>query len=180
MRGAAVWAELRTAVAGVDPGLERLRLAAIGSASMALAVTVMAGVRALTGQPVTLLIFAAVLAMISNLAVNEPDLPRRRATTALMLGPATLLAPHRIVADVAFVGVTVAAVYVRRFGPRGFALGMAGFMPFFFTQFLQARTAELPWLLVAAAAGLGATLWPLQAVRSRGGPRCASTTCAAP
>ena len=70
------WAELRTAVAGVDPGLERLRLAAIGSASMLLAVLVMAAVsRALTGQPVTLLIFAAVLAMISNLAVNEPDLP---------------------------------------------------------------------------------------------------------
>jgi Fusaric acid resistance protein-like len=159
------WAELRTAVAGVDPGLERLRLAAIGSASMVLAVGVMAGVRAATGQPVTLLIFAAVLAMISNLAVNEPDLARRRVTTALMLAPAaaavtagTLLAPHRVVADVAFVAVTVAAVYVRRFGPRGFALGMAGFMPYFFTQFLQARPAELPWLLVAAATGLGATL----------------------
>jgi hypothetical protein len=159
------WAELRTAVAGVDPGLERLRLAAIGSASMLLAVLVMAGVRALTGQPVTLLIFAAVLAMISNLAVNEPDLSRRRVTTLLMLGPAalavtagTLLAPHRVVADVVFVGVTMAAVYVRRFGPRGFALGMAGFMPYFFTQFLQARPAELPWLLVAAVSGLGSTL----------------------
>src|SRR4051812_25884982 len=159
------WAELRTAAAGVDPGLERLRLAAIGSASMLLAVLVMAGVRALTGQPVTLLIFAAVLAMISNLAVNEPDLSRRRVTTLLMLGPAavavtagTLLAPHRVIADVVFVGVTMAAVYVRRFGPRGFALGMAGFMPYFFTQFLQARPAELPWLLVAAVSGLGATL----------------------
>jgi fusaric acid resistance family protein len=159
------WAELRTAVAGVDPGLERLRLAGIGSASMVLAVVVMAAVRALTGQPVTLLIFAAVLAMISNLAVNEPDLSRRRATTALMILPAavavtagTLLAPHRLVADVVFVVVTMAAVYVRRFGPRGFALGMAGFMPYFFTQFLQARPAELPWLLVAAVSGLGATL----------------------
>ncbi len=57
-----------------------------------------------------------------------------------------------------FVAVTMAAVYVRRFGPRGFALGMAGFMPYFFTQFLQARPAELPWLLVAAVTGLGATL----------------------
>ena len=132
---------------------------------MVLAVLVMAAVRALTGQPVTLLIFAAVLAMISNLAVNEPDLSRRRATTALMILPAavsvtagTLLAPHRLVADVVFVAVTMAAVYVRRFGPRGFALGMAGFMPYFFTQFLQARPAELPWLLVAAVTGLGATL----------------------
>jgi hypothetical protein len=70
----------------------------------------------------------------------------------------TLLAPHRLVADVVFVAVTMAAVYVRRFGPRGFALGMAGFMPYFFTQFLQARPAELPWLLVAAVTGLGATL----------------------
>jgi Fusaric acid resistance protein-like len=159
------WAELRTAVAGVDPGLQRLRLAAIGSASMVLAVVVMAGVRALTGQPVTLLIFAAVLAMISNLAVNEADIGRRRVTTALMLGPAaaavtagTLLAPYRVAADVVFVGVTVAAVYVRRFGPRGFALGMAGFNPYFFTQFLQARIAELPWLLVAGVVGLGSTL----------------------
>jgi hypothetical protein len=95
---------------------------------MVLAVVVMAAVRALTGQPVTLLIFAAVLAMISNLAVNEPDLSRRRATTALMILPAavavtagTLFAPHRLVADVVFVAVTMAAVYVRRFGPRGFA-----------------------------------------------------------
>ncbi|MDT0350988.1 FUSC family protein [Pseudonocardia charpentierae] len=159
------WADLRTAVAGVDPGLERLRLAGIGSASMVLAVVVMAAVRALTGQPVSLLIFAAVLAMISNLAVNEPDLSRRRATTALIILPAavavtagTLLAPHRLVADVVLVAVTMAAVYVRRFGPRGFALGMAGFMPYFFTQFLQARPAELPWLLVAAVTGLGATL----------------------
>jgi hypothetical protein len=109
------WAELRTAVAGVDPGLERLRLAGIGSASMVLAVVVMAAVRALTGQPVTLLIFAAVLAMISNLAVNEPDLSRRRATTALMILPAavavtagTMLAPHRLVADVVFVAVALA------------------------------------------------------------------------
>ena len=164
MRGVR-WTELRTALAGIDPGLERQRLAAIGSASMVLAVAVMVGVRAVTGQPVTLVIFAAVLAMISNLAVNEPDLARRRVTTLLMFGPAavaitlgTLLAPYHLVADVVFVAVTVAAVYVRRFGPRGFALGMAGFMPYFFTQFLGARIAELPWLLLAAAVGLGATL----------------------
>jgi hypothetical protein len=159
------WAELRTAVTGIDPGLERLRLAAIGSASMVLAVAVMSWVRTLTGQPVSLVIFAAVLAMISNLAVNEPGLRRRRTTTLLMLGPAavaitvgTLLAPFHVVADAVFVAVTVAAVYVRRFGPRGFALGMAAFMPFFLTQFLAARPAELPWLVLAAATGIGATL----------------------
>ncbi len=152
-------------VTGADPGLVRLRLAGIGTASMVLAAAVMSGVRALSGQPVTVELFAAVIAMISNLAVNEPDVPRLRVTTLLMLGPAvvstvagTLLAPHRVLADAVFVAVTMVAVYIRRFGPRGFALGMAAFMPFFLTQFLHVSVAQLPWLLLAAATGIGATL----------------------
>jgi hypothetical protein len=160
-----VLAELRTMLTGVDPGLVRLRLAGIGTASMVLATVVMAGVRALSGQPVTVELFAAVLAMFGNLVVNEPDVPRLRVTTLLMLGPAvvsivagTLLAPHRILADVVFVVVMMIAVYLRRFGPRGFALGMAAFMPFFLTQFLHVTVAQLPWLLLAAATGVGATL----------------------
>lgn len=150
---------------GLDPGLARLRLAGIGTVSMVLAAAVMSGVRALGGQPVTVVLFAAVLAMISNLAVNEPDVPAVRVTTLLLLGPAlvsivagTLLASHRVVADVVFVAVTMVAVYIRRFGARGFALGTAGFMPFFLTQFLQVSVAQLPWLLVAAVIGIGSTL----------------------
>jgi hypothetical protein len=165
VRGRRALAELRTTLTGVDPGLVRLRLAGIGTASMVLATTVMAGVRALSGQPVTVELFAAVIAMISNLTVNESEVPRLRVTTLLMLGPAvistvagTLLASHRVPADVIFVGVTMVAVYVRRFGPRGFALGMAAFMPFFLTQFLHVTVAQLPWLLLAAATGIGGTL----------------------
>jgi hypothetical protein len=157
--------ELRTMLTGVDPGLVRLRLAGIGTASMVLATVVMAGVRALSGQPVTVELFAAVLAMISNLAVNEPDVRRTRVTTLLMLGPAvvsltvgTLLASHRILADAGFVIVTMVAVYIRRFGPRGFALGMAAFMPFFLSQYLHVTLTQLPWLLLAAVTGIGATL----------------------
>ncbi|MEA2672275.1 MAG: hypothetical protein QOG45_2495, partial [Chloroflexota bacterium] len=158
-------AELRTMLTGLDPGLVRLRFAGIGTASMVLAAAVMSGVRALTGQPVTVVLFAAMPAMISNLAVNELDLRRLRVTTALMLGPAlvaivagTLLASHRAVADVVFVAVMMVAVYVRRFGPRGFALGMAAFLPFFLTQFLRPSAAQLPWLLLAASTGIGSTL----------------------
>jgi hypothetical protein len=132
---------------------------------MALAAGIMSGLRVLTGSSVTVVMFAAALAMITNLAVNEPDLHRRRVTTVVMALPAaasvvagTLLAPYRVIADVVFVVVIVIAVYVRRFGPRGFALGMAGFMPYFFTQFLHATTRELGWLLVAAAIGIGATV----------------------
>jgi uncharacterized membrane protein YccC len=157
--------ELRTTLTGIDPGLVRLRLAAIGTASMVLATVVMSGVRALTGQPVTVAVFAAVLAMFCNLVVNEPDVPRMRVTTLLMAGPAvvstvagTLLSSHRILADVVFVVVMMIAVYIRRFGPRGFALGMAAFMPYFLTQFLHFTVAQLPWLLLAVATGVAATL----------------------
>jgi len=158
---------LRTLLVTADPGLARLRLASIAVASMALAVGVIALGRAtvLAGQPVTIVLFAGVLAMISNLAVNETSIRRQRITTALMVLPAlaatvvgTLLSSHRLVADVVFVAVMVAAVYVRRFGPRGFALGMAAFMPFFFTQFLAATPAQLPALCVAVVVGLGSTL----------------------
>jgi hypothetical protein len=158
-------AELRTMLTGLDPGLVRLRLAGIGTASMVLAAAVMSGVRALSGQPVTVVVFASALAMISNLAVNDPDVPRVRLTTLLMLGPAlvsivagTLLASYWVIADVALVTVTMVAVYIRRFGARGFALGMAAFMPFFLTQFLHVTVVQLPWLLGAAAIGIGSTL----------------------
>ena len=159
------WAELRTTLSGVDPGLVRLRLGGIAAASMILAVLVMSGVRALTGEPVTVVLMAAVLSMISNLAVNEPDIRRLRVTTALMMLPAlgavtagTLLAPYRIVTDVVFVVVMIAAVYIRRFGPRGNALGMAAMMGYFFTQFLKAAAGQIPFLLVAAVVGIGSTL----------------------
>jgi len=166
-RRAGTGADLRTRLAGVDPGLVRLRLASIAVASIGLAVAVMAALRAALdpAEPVTVLLFAGVLAMVSNLAVNEPDLPRRRVTTALMILPAAastvagaFLAPHPIPSAVVFVLVIVVAVWVRRYGPRGFALGMAGFMPFFFTQFLRVAPAQVPWLLVAAATGIAATL----------------------
>jgi hypothetical protein len=161
------WTDVRTWLAGVDPGLTRLRLASIAVTAMVLAVGVLAVGRSLLAptEPVTVLLFAGVLAMVSNLAVNEPDLPRRRVTTALMILPAAastvlgaLLAPYRIAAAVVFVVVMVVAVWVRRYGPRGFAMGMAGFMPYFFTQFLRIAPAQLPWLLVAAVVGIASTL----------------------
>lgn len=157
----------RTVLVTADPGLARLRLASVAVASMAMAAGLVALGRATVApdEPVTVVLFAGVLAMISNLAVNEKTLGRQRVTTLLMALPAlastvagTLLSPYRIVADAVFVVVMVLAVYVRRYGPRGFALGMGAFMPFFFTQFLQAKPPQIPALCVAVVIGLGCTL----------------------
>lgn len=159
--------DLRTWLAGVDPGLTRLRLAAIAVTAMIVAVAVVAALRALLdpSEPVTVLLFTGVLAMISNLAVNEPTLARRRTTTALLILPAAastvagaFLSPYPIASAVSFVAVMVVAVWIRRYGPRGFALGMAAFMPFFFTQFLKVAPAQVPWLLIAVVVGVSSTL----------------------
>jgi uncharacterized membrane protein YgaE (UPF0421/DUF939 family) len=45
------------------------------------------------------------------------------------------------------------AVYLRRFGARGTALGMVTFMSYFFTLYLRAKVSELPWLIGAVLVG---------------------------
>ncbi|MBV9312673.1 MAG: FUSC family protein [Pseudonocardia sp.] len=165
MRRHGALSELRTMLSGADPGLVRLQLAGIGIASMMLAAAITFGVRWLTGQPVTVVLVAAMLAMNCDLTVNEPDLPRLRVTMVLLLGPAlaaltagALLASHHVVADVVFVVVTTVAIYIRRYGARGAALGMAALMPYFLAQYLHVTVEQLPWLLVAATIGIGSTL----------------------
>ena len=156
------WAELRTAATGIDPGLVRLRLATGALLSIVLALALAVTLQRLTGEQPTVVIMAAVLAMVINIAVNETAVERVRVTTALLVLPATaavalgtVLAPHRLLADAVFVAIMVGGVYIRRFGPRGFAIGMAAVMAYFFSQFLGAQVSALPWLVLTAAFGVG-------------------------
>jgi hypothetical protein len=61
-------------------------------------------------------------------------------------------------AELVFVGVMFVAVWMRRFGPRAFAAGMAGFLGYFLALFLQVSFAALPAMAGAAAVGAGAAL----------------------
>jgi uncharacterized membrane protein YccC len=113
-----------------------------------------------TGQPLTVALLGVVITMIAARSVNEPDPRQQRITMALLPVPgalsitaATLLARHMIAADVVFVAVVFGAVYIRRFGARGRALGMVAFMSYFFTLYLRASISELPWLIVAVVVG---------------------------
>ncbi len=112
------------------------------------------------GQPLTVALLGVVITMIAARSVNEPDPHQQRITMALLplpaavsLTAAALLAPHKVAADVGFVIVVFSAVYVRRFGPRGRALGMVAFMAYFFTLYLSARISELPWMIGAVVVG---------------------------
>ena len=164
--------DLAAFLAGVDPGLTRLRLASTTVAAVLLAVGTALAVRAALapGEPITLVLYAGMLALFSNIAVTEPTIGRRRVTTALLVLPAVaataagaVLAPHRLLAAVVFVAVIAAAVWVRRFGPRAEALGMITFVGFYATQFLGAKPEQVGWLMLAAVIGIAST-WLMRCV----------------
>lgn len=113
-----------------------------------------------TGEPLTVALLGVVIAMMSSMAVNDPDPVQQKITVALLPLPAAasvtlgaLLAPYMIASDVVFVVIMFAATYARRFGGRGMALGMAAFMTYFFALFLGAKVDQVSWLIGAVLVG---------------------------
>ncbi|OBJ48450.1 FUSC family protein [Mycobacterium sp. 1423905.2] len=145
---------------GSDPGLLRLRMATRTTAALACSLLALFVLTRATGQPLTVALLGVVITMIAARSVNEPDPRQQRITMALLPLPASfciaaaaLLAPHQIAADTMFVLIVFVAVYIRRFGPRGRALGMVAFMAYFFTLYLRAAPSELPWMVGAVLVG---------------------------
>ncbi|OBG28986.1 FUSC family protein [Mycobacterium sp. 852002-51057_SCH5723018] len=145
---------------GSDPGLLRLRMATRTTTALGCSLLIMFVVTRLAHQPLTVALLGVVITMVAARSVNEPDPRRQRTTMALLPLPgavsitlASLLAPHAIASDAIFVVIVFAAVYARRFGPRGRALGMVAFMSYFFTLYLRASVSELPWMLAALLVG---------------------------
>lgn len=148
-----------------DPGRLRLQSAATTTLSLVLGMSALLVFTRLADQPVTVAMLGTIVAMQSSAAVKDRQQHSRVVTTLLLFFPAlgavtlaALLSPWGKVADVGFIVVLYAAVWVRRFGPRGNAMGMVAFMAYFFALFLRASVGQIPVLAVAIAVGLGATL----------------------
>jgi uncharacterized membrane protein YgaE (UPF0421/DUF939 family) len=159
-RASALYARAANWAIGADPGLLRLRMAARTTVALAVALLILFLLTRATHQPLTVALLGVLITMVAGRTVDEPHPQRQKLTMALLPLPAAaaitaaaFLAPHRVAADVAFVAVVFAAVYARRFGPRGRALGLVGFMAYFFTLYLQATPAQLPWLVGAVLVG---------------------------
>ena len=157
---AALYTRARNWTIGSDPGLLRLRMATRTTGALATALLVLFLLTKATGQPMTVALLGALVTMVSARSVNEPDPHRQRVTMALLPLPtavaittASLVTNHPVVGDVIFVAVVFIAVYLRRFGPRGMALGMVTFMSYFFSLYLRAQLSELPWLIGATLIG---------------------------
>ncbi|MEU0133955.1 FUSC family protein [Streptomyces sp. NPDC006296] len=142
--------------AASDPGLLRLTAGLRTVAAIGLTLVVLALLR----TDVTHLVAGAMTAMTATFAVKDTLVRDQAITLALGLPVAlaatslgALLAPQVVVGDLFFVVLIFGAVYCRRFGDRGTALGLIGFQIYFLSLFVGASTTALPALLLALAIG---------------------------
>lgn len=151
--------DARGVLTASDPGLLRLRLGLRAVVGVLLVVGAEAVVAPAVGIPaVVATLFGGMVAMNGSFAASS--LPPRDAALTLAafplvalagMVPAALLAGHPAAGRAVFVVVMVAAVYVRRFGPRWFNYGMFAWLAYFFTVFVGFRPAQLGALLAVVA-----------------------------
>ncbi|MFJ4328093.1 FUSC family protein [Streptomyces tricolor] len=150
-------------LAASDPGLLRLTAGLRTVAAIALTLAVLAVLRV----PVPHLVAGAMAAMVATFAIREKQRGPQAVTLALGLPVAlasvslgALLNRWVVVGDLFFVVLIFCAVYGRRFGDRGTALGLIGFQIYFLSLFVGATTSALPALYgvicVAFACGAAA------------------------
>ncbi|WP_346163784.1 FUSC family protein [Streptomyces bangladeshensis] len=150
-------------LAASDPGLLRLTAGLRTVAAIALTLAVLAVLRV----PVPHLVAGAMAAMVATFAIREKQRGPQAVTLALGLPVAlasvslgALLNRWVVIGDLFFVVLIFCAVYGRRFGDRGTALGLIGFQIYFLSLFVGATTSALPALYgvicVAFACGAAA------------------------
>ncbi|MER6538347.1 FUSC family protein [Streptomyces sp. 900105755] len=156
--GRSAWAELRGRLSAADPGLLRFTAGLRTVTSVALTLAVLAALR--TG--VTHLVAGAITAMVATFAIREKGRPEQAVTLALGLPVAlasmslgALLNARVVTGDLFFVALIFCAVYSRRFGDRGTALGLIGFQIYFASLFVHATVAALPGLYLTITVAFG-------------------------
>lgn len=137
-----------------DPGLLRLMAGLRTVVAVALALAVLG----LRGADVAQLVPGATTAMVATFAIKEKQRREQARTLALGLPVAVLamslgalLSSHVVAGDVCFIALIFVAVYCRRYGDRGTALGLIGFQIYFISLFLGAGVADLPGLYATLA-----------------------------
>jgi len=157
---------VRDLIAGSDPGLNRLRMAASGAGAMTSALGVeyvIARLRGADAQAILIaMLLGAMVSMMGSTALSGTSawLKTRTAVffpVAIGLGmlAGVAVAGHTDATLVVFVVVMFVAVFVRRFGTAFFSYGFMAWMGYFFAVLLHASAATLPALLADAAIGAG-------------------------
>ncbi|MGW4597632.1 FUSC family protein [Streptomyces sp. NPDC004457] len=136
-------------LAASDPGLLRLTAGLRTVTAIALTLAVLAALHV----PVPQLVAGAIAAMVATFAIREKQRGQQAVTLAFGLPVAlasvslgALLNQRVVAGDLFFVVLIFCAVYGRRFGDRGTALGLIGFQVYFLSLFVGATASVLPEL----------------------------------
>lgn len=140
-----------------DPGRARLATAVGVSAGVLVsALTTLAVVHALDAN-VGLVAMSLFLSAQAGAVVQDRSAVSRLVTATMLVPCAALgvtlaivLSSWRPAQMAAFVVLTGLTMWVRRFGARATALGMMGFLAYFFTLFMRPSAAELPAYFIVA------------------------------
>ncbi|MFD3589969.1 FUSC family protein [Streptomyces sp. NPDC058683] len=156
--GRSVRAEVRGRLAAADPGLLRFTAGLRTVLAIAVTLAVLAALR----FDVSHLVAGAITAMVATFAIREKGRSQQAVTLALGLPVAlasmslgALLNQQVVIGDLFFVALIFCAVYSRRFGDRGTALGLIGFQIYFASLFVRATGPALPGLYVVIAVAFG-------------------------
>ena len=143
-----------------DPSHQRLRMAARGTLAVGGAVVVVGLLSQLLGQSILPAAPGVIVAMIGTMAVNDESRRARMITLGLGVVAAfggvavgSMLFGASIASHVAFVAAAGVATYVQRYGARGMAMGMLGFMSYFMAIFLRIPSGALWWTALAVCCG---------------------------
>ncbi|MFE3169865.1 FUSC family protein [Streptomyces sp. NPDC059224] len=156
--GRSAWAEVRGRLAAADPGLLRFTVGLRTVLAIALTLAVLSALR----LDVSHLVAGAIAAMVATFAIREKARSQQAVTLALGLPVAlvsmslgALLNQRVVIGDLFFVALIFCAVYSRRFGDRGTALGLIGFQIYFASLFVHATRPALPGLYVVITVAFG-------------------------
>lgn len=164
------WAYLVDLAVAADAELGRLRQAARVTLTAMVATALLHPIAGLFGQPTSVALVGINVAMMGVAVVNDATPRAQRISTGLVplvagaaLVVGALVHAHAWLRDGVFLAVVFTAVLVRRFGPRGQALGMIGYLAYFFALYFQADLELLPLMLtsvtVATALAYAARFW---------------------
>ncbi|MFF3615094.1 FUSC family protein [Streptomyces sp. NPDC002580] len=122
-------------------------LRTVGAIALTLAVL------GLLGVAVDHLVTGATAAMVATFAVKEKQRRDQAVTLAIGLpvaitamSLAALLSDNLVAGDLCFIALIFGAVYSRRYGDRGTALGLIGFQLYFMSLFVGVTPSALPGL----------------------------------
>ena len=149
----------RDRIVAADPGRYALRIALRATASLGASTAVLLALGARWGQPTTVALVGAQIAMMVSSGIIDPRIAEQQRSFVLAMVVSAVavalaaFAEHAWWSAFLLCAITFGAVRVRGIGPRGVSAGLMAFMGCFSALYIGATPSLLPALLAAVVIG---------------------------